>query len=225
MTSTAGSPISRRERKKKRTRDTIVAEARRLFAERGYDGTTIAEIAEAADIAASTVFAYFATNDQIFFSDFDEMIADCARSIDRWSDEGSTIDAIRRWFDERWPTFYDREPECPRAARGSSSKRPRSKGSSAPGWQRSRRHSPAPTRGTSGSPRRRALLVAANATLGAIAALAHYWQATEHDAAPAAVIEHALTFAAAGADALRRETTEPRRGPRPVKLLDSHHSA
>lgn len=204
MTSTAGSPMSRRERKKQRTRDTIVAEARRLFAERGYDGTTIAEIAEAADIAASTVFAYFATKDQIFFSDFDEMIADCARSVDRWSDEGSTIAAIRRWFDERWPTFYDREPEWPARRSRILLETP-----ALEGLQRARMAAIEATftrayaRDFGEDPDGVRALVAANATLGAIAALAHYWQATEHDAAPAAVIEHALTFAAAGADALR----------------------
>jgi AcrR family transcriptional regulator len=204
MTTTAGSPMSRRERKKLRTRDTIVVEARRLFAERGYDGTTVSEIAEAADVAASTVFAYFATKDQIFFSDFDEMIADCARSVDLWSDEGPTIDAIRRWFDERWPAFYDREPEWPARRAQILLETP-----TLEGLRRGRMTAIEATffrafaRDFGEGPDGVRALVAANATLGAIAALAHYWQANEHGAAPAAVIEHALAFAAAGADALR----------------------
>jgi AcrR family transcriptional regulator len=204
MTRTAGSPMTRRERKKLRTRDTIVAEARRLFAERGYDGTTIAEIAEAADVATSTVFTYFATKDQIFFSDFDEMIADCARSVERWSAEGSTIDAIRRWFDERWPDFYDREPEWPARRARILLDSP-----ALEGLQRARTAGIEATfvhtfaRDFGEGPDGVRSLVAANATLGAIAALAHYWQASEHAAAPAAVIEHALAFATAGADALR----------------------
>ena len=41
-----------RERKKRRTRETIVAVATRLFVEQGYDATTTAQIADAVRLAA-----------------------------------------------------------------------------------------------------------------------------------------------------------------------------
>ena len=59
---------SRRERKKRATHDTIAAAARRLFAERGFEAVTVAEIARAADVAEKTVFNHFATKEHLAFA-------------------------------------------------------------------------------------------------------------------------------------------------------------
>ncbi|MET7361620.1 TetR family transcriptional regulator [Streptomyces sp. NPDC005562] len=61
-----------RERKKARTKAAIQREAVRLFREHGYSATTIEQIAEAAEVAPSTVFRYFATKQDLVFShDYD----------------------------------------------------------------------------------------------------------------------------------------------------------
>jgi AcrR family transcriptional regulator len=60
--------IGRRERKKLATRDAIAAEAMRLFLERGYESVTVAEIADAADVAVSTVFKHFESKEAIAFA-------------------------------------------------------------------------------------------------------------------------------------------------------------
>lgn len=58
-----------RERKKQRTRAAIQKEAMRLFLRKGFDETTIEEIAEAAEISPSTFFNYFAGKEAVVFED------------------------------------------------------------------------------------------------------------------------------------------------------------
>ena len=58
-----------RERKKARTRATIQQHAVRLFLDRGYDATTVEQVAAAAEVAPSTVFRYFPTKEDLVVSD------------------------------------------------------------------------------------------------------------------------------------------------------------
>lgn len=59
-----------RDRKKQRTRNTIERVAIGLFEEQGFDGTTIDQIAAAAEIAPRTFFHYFPSKEDVVLADY-----------------------------------------------------------------------------------------------------------------------------------------------------------
>ena len=59
----------------------IAATARRLFAERGFDHVTVAEVAAAADVSEKTVFNHFATKEDLAFAGREEGIAMLVKAI------------------------------------------------------------------------------------------------------------------------------------------------
>jgi AcrR family transcriptional regulator len=87
-----------RERKKQQTRETITKAALRLFAERGYDETTLAEIADAADVAPRTIFAYFESKEDILLCEELGFLEDLERRLNERPAGTTTVDAIREFL-------------------------------------------------------------------------------------------------------------------------------
>jgi AcrR family transcriptional regulator len=76
-------PTGLRERKKAQTRELIAETARRLFAERGFEAVSVAEIARTADVSEKTVFNYFPTKEDLVYwrlESFEEELLDTLRS-------------------------------------------------------------------------------------------------------------------------------------------------
>ncbi|MFI0372800.1 TetR family transcriptional regulator [Actinomadura sp. 1N219] len=91
----ADGPTGLRERKKRRTRQAIASAALRLFAERGYEETTIADIAAAADISPRTFFGYFPSKEDVVFAEVDDRLAEVAERLRRTPGE-TPLETIRR---------------------------------------------------------------------------------------------------------------------------------
>lgn len=87
-----------RERKKQQTREKIERVALRLFAERGYDRTTLAEIAEAADVSPRTIFAYFESKEDILFCDEPFMYERLEQALTQRPPGATTVDALREFI-------------------------------------------------------------------------------------------------------------------------------
>lgn len=87
-----------RERKKQQTREKIARVALELFAERGYDETTLADIAEAADVSPRTIFAYYQSKEDILFCEETTFIDRLKQKLEERPPGTTTIDAIREFF-------------------------------------------------------------------------------------------------------------------------------
>ncbi|WP_409497245.1 TetR/AcrR family transcriptional regulator [Amycolatopsis sp. cmx-11-12] len=107
----------RRERKKAATRQALSEAARALFLERGFDNVTVAEIAEAADMAVSTLFAHFPGGKEALILGHgrarEEALAAAVR--DR-AEDVSILQALRDFLATRGPFDPDPDPLSRRVA-------------------------------------------------------------------------------------------------------------
>lgn len=85
----------RRELNKRRTRRTIRRSAMALFARHGFDGVTTAQVADAAGVSPATVFNYFATKEDLFFGQVEELERRLAELVASVPPGGSILTALQ----------------------------------------------------------------------------------------------------------------------------------
>ncbi|MBB5851171.1 TetR/AcrR family transcriptional regulator [Amycolatopsis umgeniensis] len=89
-------PVGLRERKKWRTRKALIETAYRLFEQQGYDRTTTAEIAAAAEVSTATFFNHFATKEDLLLTEDGEHILRAGLDVVAAREPGETAAGLLR---------------------------------------------------------------------------------------------------------------------------------
>ncbi|OBF29624.1 hypothetical protein A5727_23355 [Mycobacterium sp. ACS4331] len=92
---TAGD-VGLRERKKQRTRATLIDAAVQLCLEQGYGNTTVEQIAAAADVSPRTFSRYFATKDAVVMTLLEDFVQAVSDELDRIPGDVPALEAIKR---------------------------------------------------------------------------------------------------------------------------------
>ncbi|MET9428848.1 TetR family transcriptional regulator [Streptomyces sp. NPDC003036] len=106
---TARPPMSLRERKKLKTRIAIRRATYRLIAERGYEATTIDQIAQAAEVSPSTVIRYFPAKEDIVLTDEYDPVIEAALRARPVGEE--PLRSLRAVITQAAADLLEREPE------------------------------------------------------------------------------------------------------------------
>ncbi|MFJ4840583.1 TetR/AcrR family transcriptional regulator [Streptomyces sp. NPDC088746] len=105
---------SLRERSKARRREAILTAAYELFAERGFDATSIADIAEAAEVSPRTVTLYFPTKLELAMEHFNAFVDQLAAALHARPAGQGILDTVEHWLREQsspqdeFDQLYDR---------------------------------------------------------------------------------------------------------------------
>jgi AcrR family transcriptional regulator len=103
----AARPASLRDRKRTRIKRMLQAEALRLFAEKGYEATTVEDIADAAAISPRTFFRYFPSKEDVVVWDEHDMLAP-----EFWESRPAgepVAESVRAFFRQGLKGLYDQD--------------------------------------------------------------------------------------------------------------------
>ncbi len=83
--------LSRKERERLFKRYEILNSAVKLFAKKGYDGTKLEDIAEAAEFGKGTIYNYFETKEDIYLEIIDRVTEDYTKKLNEMSEQSKTL--------------------------------------------------------------------------------------------------------------------------------------
>jgi AcrR family transcriptional regulator len=112
MADASAPELGLRERKKQRTRELIAETARRLFAERGFERVTVAEIARGAEVSEQTVFNYFPTKEDLVYWRLEAFEEDLLATIREREPGESVLQAFGRFVLRQRGLLAERDPEA-----------------------------------------------------------------------------------------------------------------
>jgi AcrR family transcriptional regulator len=105
----------RRERKKAQTRQALADAALRLFLEHGYDGVTVAQIADEADVSLATLFKHVPDGKEaLIFDDGTERRESLAAAVRDRPAGSSVLTALRAFMAGRGAFAADLTPDLQR---------------------------------------------------------------------------------------------------------------
>lgn len=207
-----------RERKKQRTRETIASVALELFDRQGFRATTIAQIAEAADVSPRTVSAYYPAKEDLLFPHRREAFDRLRERLLNRAEGEFAADALRAWIVDNFAEIEDkRGHEAERARR-----RVIDADESLRAWERGAMEegeallAAAIAQDLGVTPDDVAAQLAAAATMGALTTLSRFDEdngqcaPADHRAAVLAVLDQAIVFLRGGVRELLAQGTRAR---------------
>jgi len=113
--------VSHRDKKKQQQRRAIIDSAQKLFLQKGYQTTSIADIARLANCAPRTFFQYFSSKEDLLLVEVDAMWESLQASLARRGDTVSTLQVLKVWMNEVMQAFNDGNTSVPTLNETSSS--------------------------------------------------------------------------------------------------------
>jgi AcrR family transcriptional regulator len=105
-----------RERKRRQTRAAIAQAAMGLFAQRGFDQVSVAQIAAAAGVSEKTVYNYFPVKADMFFDEAGDILAELLAAVRYRAAGQSALDAVMTFVAGRAEWAAGRRPAAPTGA-------------------------------------------------------------------------------------------------------------
>jgi AcrR family transcriptional regulator len=90
--------IGIREQRKRLTREELLQAASQLFAERGYDNVTVAEIASGAGVSVKTLFQHFRSKEDLLLAELDAVHGRLLNTLRSRPRGQSPLDALLAWM-------------------------------------------------------------------------------------------------------------------------------